>query len=74
MLDRKIGVSSPQPDPSASRPADCEAWVKIQGTIYEANSWIDVWLKVAEDISRVAEDFGIVASNLKRTASKIDAV
>ena len=74
MLGSKIGVSAPQPDPSASHPADSEAWVEIQGTIYQGNSSIDVWLKVAEDVSRIAEDIGIVTGSLKRAASKIDAV
>ena len=56
------------------RLAQCEAWVEIQGAIYEGNSWIDVRLEVAEDLSHVAEDIGIVARSLKRSASKIDAV
>jgi len=74
MLDGKFGVSGPQSDLSASRLAQREAWVEIQGAIYEGNSWIDVWLEVAEDVSRVAEDLGVVAGSLKRPASKIDAV
>src|SRR5215467_13859385 len=74
MLDGEIGVSGPQPKPSAFNPAHCEAWVEIQGAINEGNGWIDIRLEMAEDISRVSEDMWVIAGSVKRAASKIDAV
>src|SRR5262245_5412697 len=74
MLNRKIGVSGPQPKPSALNPAKCEAWIEVQSAINQGDGWIDVRLEIAEDLSGVAEDIGIVASSPKRAASKIDAI
>src|SRR5262245_17005672 len=74
MADGKIGVSGPQPKPSAVMPTHCEAWVEIQGAIDEGNGWIDVRLEVAEDASRVAEDNSVIASGLKPATRKIEAV
>src|SRR5262252_8616265 len=74
MLNGNIGLTGPQAKPSASGPADCVAWVEIKGAINEGNGYIDVSLEVAENVGRIAEDFGIVAQSLKRAARQIQSV
>ena len=51
-----------------------EAWIEVQGAINECNGWLGVRLKIAEDVSHVTEDMGIVASSPKRAPSKVDAL
>src|SRR5262249_43092651 len=74
MPDGEISVSGVQPKQSALIPAMCVAWIYIQSAVNEGDGWIDVWLEVAEDMSREGKDIGVVSSSRKRAARKIDAV
>src|SRR5262245_43293501 len=73
MLNGKVGVSGPQPEPSTSSPANCVAWAEFQSAIDQADGWIDLWFKVSKDVGHVAEDFGIVPCCLKCATSKTNA-
>src|SRR5262249_13461936 len=74
MLNGSIGLTGPQAKPSASRPADCVAWVEIKGAINKGDGCIDVSLEVAENVARIAEDIGVVTRRPKRAARQIESV
>ena len=74
MLDRGIGIPSPQPEPGALLPATSETRIQLQSALDQLDSAIDVLTKVREHISCIGEDLRLATGDPKRPAVKIDAI
>jgi len=74
MLDRGIGIPSPQPEPGALLPATSETRIQLQSALDQLDSAIDVLTKVREHISCIGEDLRLATGDPKRPAGKIDAI
>jgi hypothetical protein len=74
MFDSKIGLSGPQPEPSATDPTARVARIDLQRTLNQRDSSLDVLAKITKHEGRGGENLGVVPADSKRPAGKINAL
>jgi hypothetical protein len=72
-LDRWVGFPVPQPEPTAAKPPEGEARVKLPSAVDQGDRGIEVFAEITECVGSAAKDIGIVPGDPKCLPSKIDA-
>src|SRR5215470_11297606 len=73
MLNRQVGLTTPQPEPTAAEPSEREVRVKLPSAIDQRDGGIEVFAKITEHERDAAEDIGIFPGDPKCPPGKIDA-
>ena len=71
MLDREIGLTGPDPENAAHKPAAGEARVERQRTVDQPDHGADVLAEISQHEGGVGEDARVVLPRLERLPSKI---
>src|SRR5271166_3846410 len=74
MLDREIGLTGPDPEKAADRPAAGEARVERQRTVDQPDHGADILSKYSQRVGGVGEDARVVLARLERPPGKIDTL
>ena len=74
MLDREIGLTGPEPENAAQKPAAGVARVERQRTVDQPDHGADILAEISQHEGGVGEDGRVVLPDLERLPSKIDAL
>src|SRR6516165_10616 len=72
MLDRQIGLTCPQPEPTANVPAQFEARVQGQRTVDQRHHRVDVFAEISEYGGGKGEDTGVASGHANSLLRQFD--
>ena len=72
MLNSKIEVSCPQPEPATNTPAPSKAWVQRERTVNQRNRGLDISATRAKHECDIANGPRIFWGGVQSTASTVD--
>src|SRR5215831_2332698 len=74
VLDSKVCLPAPRPEPATPLPTNGEAWIELQCPIYKGECWIDISLEIAKHIGSLPENIRVVCCCSKRPTGILDTL